>query len=150
MLANRSKSFKIGCLSLGLLFCIVGGMSVIRYQKTNDCFASRPSLQDFTVIINRGQQDQLIKQSQKFADIYEFKFDIVYYTPNGDNFLIDMIRKDVEVVIGNTPVDLDKFYVNFYNYDCIHPTIASNIDGLVSDLKRLISEIPSARITEEK
>ncbi len=34
--------------------------------------------------------------------------------------------------------------------DCIHPTVASEIGGLVSELKGLISEIPNATITDTK
>ena len=149
MLANRSKSFQVGCLLLSLLICVVGIVALTWYRRTTACFDVRPSLRDFIVIIDRSQQKLLIEQSRKFADNYAFKFDIVYYTPDHENFLIDMIRKDVEVVVGNT-IDLDKFYVNFYNYDCIHPTVASDLDGLVSELKSLIAEIPGARITEEK
>ena len=61
-----------------------------------------------------------------------------------------MIRKDVEVVILNLPMNLDHYDVAFYNFDCDHPTVASDIEGLVTDLKSLIGKIPSAIITEEK
>ena len=59
--------------------------------------------------------------------------------------------KDVEVLILNNVIDLEKFDVAFYNNDCIHPTVASDIDGLVSDLKSSFKkEIPNVTITEEK
>jgi hypothetical protein len=127
----------------------VGGVGIIKYKQNVDCFQSRPSLAGFVIILDKSQQRQLIEQSQKFANKYGFKFDIAYYTPHGDDFLIDMTRKDVEIVIGNT-IDLEKFYVNFYNYDCVHPTVASDLDGLVNDLKGFIKEIPYVTITEEK
>lgn len=53
-------------------------------------------------------------------------------------------------MIWNTLVDLDKFCVNFYDYDCTHPTVASDLEGLMSELKGLISEIPNVTITEER
>jgi len=91
----------------------------------------------------------LIDQSKKFADKHGFRFQIAYYTPNGTDFSIWLKRKDVEVIT-STPFKPGEFDIGFYNNDCIHPTVASDIEGLVSDLKSLISEIPSVRITEEK
>jgi hypothetical protein len=139
----------MGCLLLILLFCLVGGMGLARYQKMVDCFNVRPPLQSFTFTIDRSQQKLLIEQARKFADTNGFEYDIAYFTPSGEDFRIGMIRKDVEVVILNTPVNLDHYDVAFYNFDCDHPTIASDIDGLVSGLRNFISEIPSATIAEE-
>jgi len=150
MLANRSKSRGIGCLILILLFFLVGGIGIIKYQKMVDCFKVRHPLKSFVLTMDRNQQKLLIEQSRKFAAKYGFKFDIAYFTPNREDFRIDMIRKDVELVILNTPVDLDHYGVAFYNFDCDHPTAASEIDGLVNDLKISIREIPSTTITEEK
>ena len=127
----------------------MGIIAIKWYQKTTDCFKSRPSLGSFVLTIDSDEHEFLIEESRKFADKHELKFDIVYYNSQGDNFLIDMRRKDVEVVIGNT-IDLDKFYVDFYNYDCIHPTVTSDIVDLTSNLKSVLSEIPNATISEEK
>jgi len=148
MLVNRGKLLTAGCVLLGLLCCTVGAVTVSWYKKSTECFKDRPPLSSFVITIDRAQQKMLIEQSQKFASKHGFKFDIAYYTPQGDDFLINMRRKDVEVAINNNSFHLDKFSVDFYNFDCIHPTFASDIDGLVSDLKSLISEIPTARITE--
>ncbi len=150
MLTNRSKPFVVGCLVLGLLFCSTGVATVGWYKRSNECFENRSPLTGFVVIIDEGQQKLLIEKSQKFAGRYGFKFDIVYYTPQSTHFLIDITRKDVEVIISNTSFDLGKFYVYFYNYDCIHPTVASDIGDLVDDLKTLVNEIPDAKITEDK
>lgn len=150
MLADRSKSLRMGCLLLGLLFCLLGGFGIVRYQKMVNCFEVRPPLKSFVLTIDRSQQEVLIEQARKFADKYQFKFDIAYFSQNSENFRIGMIRKDVELVILNTIVDLDHYDVLFYNYDCDQPTVVSDIEGLVADLKSLISEIPSASITEEK
>ena len=113
------------------------------------CYNARLPLQGFDLTIDRSQQKLLIEQARKFADTYGFKFDIAYFTPNGENFSISMRRNDVELVIWNIIMDLDHYDVNFYNNNCLHPTVASDIDVLVSDLKVIISEIPSATITEE-
>lgn len=150
MLANRSKSF-IGWCLFGILLCTIAGIAMLaRYQKMTSCYNGRLPLQGFDLTIERSQQKLLIEQSRKFADKNGLKFDIAYFTPNGENFRIDMIRKDVELVIWNIIMDLDHYDVNFYNNDCLHPTVASDIDSLVSDLKSFISEIPSAKITGER
>lgn len=148
MLANRSKSF-IGWLLVGVSLCIIAGTMLARYQKMTSCYDGSLPLQRFDLTIDRSQQKLLIEQSRKFADKHGFKFDIAYFTPNGQDFRIDMLRKDVELLILNTPVDLDHYDINFYNNDCIRPTVASDIESLITDLKSLVSEIPSATITQE-
>lgn len=149
--ANRSKTFSSGCLLVILLFCVVGTVALKWYQKTTACFNDRPPLRSFVVTIGRYQQRWLIKSPQEFADKNGFKFDLSYFDQRGRDFLIAMRRKDVEVLILNNIIDLEKFDVGFYNYDCIHPTVASDIDDVVSDLKSLINdEIPNATITDEK
>ena len=146
---NRNRLFIAGC-SAALLLCLVGGIFINRYQKMVDCFKVRHPLKSFVLSIDRSQQKTLIEQSRKFSDKYGFQFDVAYFTPNREDFRIDMIRKDVEVVILNLPMNLDHYDVAFYNFDCDHPTVASDIEGLVTDLKSLIGKIPSAIITEEK
>jgi hypothetical protein len=94
------------------------------------------------VTLDRSQQKQLIEQSRKFAEKYGFKFQIEYYTFNHENFLIDLRRKDIEIIASNPGFDLGTYFIGFYNYDCIHPTVTSDIQGLVSDLKSHINEIP--------
>ena len=149
MKANRSKSFIVGCW-VSLLVCLVAGTATITwFQKTNGCFKERAPLRGFELTIDRSQQRQLIKQLQRFADKYEFRFDIAYFSRTGENFRIDMIRKDVELVVLNTIVDLDKFDADFYNYDCMHPTVAADIDDLAIELKSLLNEIPSVMIIQE-
>lgn len=149
MLANRSKSFKVGCLLLGLFFCGVGGIVILtRYQKMTSCYDDRPPLRSLDVTIDTSQSQQLMEQLQKFADKNSFKYQTAYYTPNGDNFSVWMTREDVEV-IADRPFNPGEFGIGFYNNDCIHPTVASDLDGLVSDLKSLIGEIPNVTIIEQ-
>ncbi len=91
---------------------------------------------------------QLVEQLKKFADKNSFNFEINYYTPNGEKFSVWMKRKDVEVVARN-PFVSKEFKIGFYNNDCIHPTVTSDIVNLISDLKNVLSEIPNVTITEE-
>ena len=122
---------------------------MLAYQKTNGCYNDRPPLRSIDLSIDTSQSQQLIEQSKKFADKHGFKFQIAYYARNGTDFSIWMERKDVEVVT-SSPFKTGDFSIEFYNNNCLHPTVASDIQGLATDLKSVISEIPSARITEEK
>lgn len=152
MLAGRKKQYYVvgGVLS-GVLLCFVGALATINWwQKTTSCYNDRPPLSSFAVTVDASQQKKLIEQFQEFADKNSFKFGIAYYTPNHEEFLIDLTRHDTEVIGSNTSINLDKYLVTFHNNDCIHPTVASDIVDLVSDLESHIREIPSAIITEEK
>ncbi|MGA7193784.1 MAG: hypothetical protein WBW94_09145 [Anaerolineales bacterium] len=157
MSAKHTKWIVAGCLSLGLLgilLCLLSGIGVKtmidKWNSQNSCFNDRAPLSSFTLTLDRSKQNQLIQTSQKFAIQNGFKFHIEYFTPDHEDFVVDGIRKDTEVVIGNTYNYKDIYFVSFYNYDCIHPTIASDIDGLVNDLKSSISQIPTATITDMK
>jgi len=146
MLTGYRKVIVTGGLLLGILLCLM----IARYQQMNSCFKDRAPLRSFMVTLDRSQQKQLIEQSRKFAEKHGFKFQIEYYTLNHEIFLIDLTRKDTEIIASNPGFDLGTYFIGFYTYDCIHPTVASDVDGLVSDLKSFMSEISSARITEEK
>jgi hypothetical protein len=100
--------------------------------------------------IDPNQQELLIKQSREFADARGFKFDIAYYTPKGENFLIDLRRKDIEVIIANAMFHSDDFDVDFYDSDCIRPSAASDTIELAADLESHLREIPGAKFTEER
>ncbi len=150
MRTNFLKLKYVGYLLLSLLCCLLGATGLTKYQQNVDCFKSRPSLHGFILFMDRNEQTILIEQAQQFASNNGFQFDIAYFSRTGENFRIDMTRKDVELVIWNTVVDLDRFDVHFYNNDCTHPTTAEDIQNLASDLKSRIIEIPSAKITEEK
>jgi len=146
MLARYRKLIVTAGLLLGMLLCLM----IARYQQMNSCFKDRAPLRSFMVTLDRSQQKQLIERSRKFAEKYGFKFQIEYYTLNHENFLIDLTRKDIEIIASNPGFDLGTYFIGFYNYDCIHPTVASDVDGLVSDLKSSINEIPSVTITDER
>jgi hypothetical protein len=149
MKAKRSKSFIVGCW-VSLVLCLVAGAATITwFQKTNGCFKERLPLRGFDLTINRSQQRQLIKELQKFAEKHEFKFDIAYFSRSGEDFRVDMIRKDVQLIVWNTIIDLDQFDANFYNYDCVHPTVAADIEDLATEFKNTLSQIPSVVIIED-
>lgn len=147
---RRKLYYAIGCILPVILLCLVGGIRAIKwYQQMTDCHDGNLPLRSLEVTIDVSQQPQLIEQFNKFAEENDFKFHIIKYTPNGEDFLLQLTRKDLEVSATN-PFALGEFKVGFYNNDCTHPTAVSDIDGLVNDLKSYISEIPGATITDEK
>jgi hypothetical protein len=95
------------------------------------CYDGRLPLKSLDVTIDVSQQTQLIEQFRKFDRKNDFGFDINYYTPDGNDFLIDLKRKDIEVISTN-PFTLGGFEVYFYNNDCSYPTSGTDIGGGVS------------------
>ena len=147
---RRKLNYAIGCLLFVMMMCLVGSARVITwYQRMTDCHDGRSPLRGFKITIDISQNQQLIEQLNKFADEYDFKFGVNKYTPDGEDFLIQLTRKDTEVIVTNTPFAQGEFDVWFLNNDCAHPTIASDIDNLVYGLKSFISEIPNATIADE-
>lgn len=148
MPANRTKSLRIGCL-VGLVLFLVGGMALVtRYQNATSCLDNRPSLKSFDLTIDPGQVQQLVEQSRKFAYKNGFRFDVGDFDQPDSDFQIRMIRKDLEINI-STSVNPGAFEIAFYNYDCRHPTVVSEIGDVVNDFKNFVGEIPNVTITEE-
>lgn len=149
MSANRSKYIVLGCLTITLLFCLLGGTGFVFYEKATGCYNARLPLENFEFVIESSQSQQLIDQLGKFADENGFRSQMSYYRVDGKDFSVWMSRKDVEIVV-RSPFELGKFEVGFYNNNCIYPTQASDIGGLIAELKGFLTEISSLRIKESK
>ena len=149
MLPQRTKLARIGCL-LSLLFLLAGGVVLAnRYQAMNSCHGDPPLLTNFAITIDPSQNQQLIEQARQFAYKHSFRFDVADFDHPASDLRILMIRRDVEIATRSSS-NLGGFKIAFYNYDCIHPTVVSDIDDLVNDFKSFMSEIPNVMITEEK
>lgn len=147
MLPERTKWARVGC-SLGLLLVlVVGSVLFTRYQSATSCHDNELLLKSFTVTIDPSQDKQFIEQSRNYAFKHGFRFDVGPFVESNNDWRFRMIRKDVEV-IARTPSAPGGYQIGFYNYDCIHPTLASDIEELVNDFKSFMSEIPAAMITE--
>jgi len=147
MPANRTTSLRIGCLVSLLLFLVAGLVIATRYQNAFSCLDNRPSLKSFGLTIDPSQRQQLVEQARKFAYKNGFRFDVGDFDQPDSDFQIRMIRKDLEVNISTTD-NPGAFEIEFYNYDCRHPTVVSDIGDSVDDLKSFIGEIPNVTITE--
>jgi hypothetical protein len=151
MLLTRKKWMIAGSLLLAILLCLAGGLGTVTWwQKASNCENNSPPLRWIDVTIGRSQQKQLIEQFQRFADKHGFNLGIVYYTPNHEEFLMDLTRNDTEILGSNSPFDLDLYHVTFHNNNCFHPTVASDLGGLVNDLKNNLNQIPNIKISDVK
>jgi hypothetical protein len=102
------------------------------------------------VRIDLSQQEKFFEQLTRFADADTFDIHIGPTTPSDDTFNINMSRKDVELIANNSAVDIRNFDIAFYDKDPTNPVSEKIIDDLLNDLKRYISEIPNAIVTEQR
>jgi hypothetical protein len=130
-----------------LLFFTGGIILFRRYQAMTSCHGNQPLLASFAVTIDPSQNQQLVEQSRQFAFKHSFRFDVADFDRPASDLRIHMTGKDVEIVTRSLPQP-GGYEIGFYNYDCIHPTVLSDIDNLVNDLRNFISTIPNATITE--
>lgn len=147
MPTNRTTSVRIGC-AVTLLLLFAGGILLLRrYQAMSSCHDDdRPPLASMHVTIDPSQDEQFVEQSRQFAFKHNFRFDLGDPDQPGNNLRVHMIRKDVEV-IAKIPSLPGGYEIGFYNYDCSHPTLASDIGDLVDDFKSFMSAIPNVTIT---
>lgn len=147
MQPQRVKSARVGCALSFLFLLAVGGILFRHYQSTTSCHDNKLLLQGIAVTIDPSQDERFIEQSRNFAFKHAFRFDTGTFGEDGPDWRFRMIRKDVEV-IAKSPINPGGFEIGFYNYDCIHPTAASDIDELVNDFKGFMEEVPTGLITE--
>lgn len=149
MSVNRTQSVRVGC-ALSLLVGLVGGILLFaRYQEATTCHTDntdKPPLISMGVTIDPSQVRQFVEQSRQFAFKHNFRFDTDEDEQGGDTH-VRMIGKDVEI-IARSPSNPGGYEVGFYNYDCIHPVVASDITDLVNDFKSFMNQIPNTTITE--
>lgn len=147
MLPQRTKWARVGCFVSLLLLLAAGGVVFMRYQSTTNCHEHELPLKTMAVTLDPSQDEQFIEQSRSFAFKYGFRFDIGTFDESNSDWRFRMIRKDIEV-IARSLSNPGAFEIGFYNYDCLHPTMASEIEDLVNDFKSFMSDVPAVMITE--
>jgi hypothetical protein len=149
MPSNYVRTVRIG-FAVTVLLGLVGGILLFKwYQDMLSCHTDRPPLISMGMTIDPSQSQQLIEQSRQFAFKHHFRFDVSYSDQQDNDPHIRMVGKDVEIIV-RSPANPGGYEVRFYNFDCIHPVVASDIVDLVNDFKGFMSEIPNVTITEEK
>jgi hypothetical protein len=149
MLPTRTKSARVGCL-VSLLLGLAGAILLVnRYQAMTSCIGKQPPLTSFGITIDPSQNQQFVEQSRKFAYRHSFRFDTADFDQPLGDVRIHMVGKDVEVIV-RTSSNQGGYDIGFYNYDCIHPNLASEIGDVVGDYKSFVSEIPNVMISAER
>ena len=144
---------KIGMIAgflVTIAVCVViifGAQQLVKTWKAR--FDTLHSKKTFVVTIDLGQREKFFEQLTRFADAHAFDIYIGPTTPSGDTFNINMSRKDV-MVIANNVFDTREYDIDFYDKDPTNPVSEEMIDDLFNDLKRYISEIPNAIMTEQR
>ena len=147
MRANRITSIRVGC-ALSILFVLAAGIGLFaRYRATTGCHENSEILKSMTVTIDPSQEEQFTEQARQFAFKNGFRLDAGFVSLPNSSVRMRMIRKDVVIIVRN-PLAPGVFEVGIYNYNCIHPTLAADIEDLVVDFKSFVSEVPSAMINE--
>lgn len=141
--------FRFGFLFLVPLLCLTGVLaSAARYNALHGCIYDAAPLRSLDITIDPEQSGELAQVLIKFAEENKFRYKIAYYSPDSEDFSVFMEREDVRVFVGS-PFTRGEFGIYFHNNDCIHPTVATEISGLVKNLEASIGEIPNVTITHE-
>jgi hypothetical protein len=126
---------------------VFGAQKLLKTWKAG--FGTLHPQKTLVVIIDLGQHEEFFEQLTRFAAAHDFKIHIGPTTPAGDTFNINMSRKDV-MVIANNVFDTKVFDIHFYDKNPTNPVSEEIIDNLFNDLKRYVSEIPNAIMTEQR
>jgi hypothetical protein len=131
-------------ICVGIVF---GAQKLSNFWKAE--FGTLHSKKTLALTIDNSQREKFFEQLTRFAEAHDFKIHIGSTTPAGDTFNINMSRKDV-MVIANNVFDIKVFDIHFYDEGPTNPVSEEIIDNLFNELKRYISEIPNAIITEQR
>jgi hypothetical protein len=152
MSASRTKLIVVGCLSLGILVCLILGVSVYLYVRAlpapqgNDGQAPRRSV---NITIKTSYRYLFFDQMRKFAAKDGFTIQIETSPPGPDWFDINMTRGDVWI-FGTNPWVQGEYELGIYDNDSQHPAADLIYDILVNDLRSFIGVVPGATITVVK
>src|SRR5216684_4063429 len=119
MVAKPRKQILIASLLFSIFLCIAVGMvMIVWWQKTTSCYDHQTPLRSFVLTLSSSQEKALAEQSQIFAAKNAFKYHIEFFTPDHEDFIIDMTRKDLEILVYNAGNNLNIYHIGFHNYDC--------------------------------
>jgi hypothetical protein len=145
MSANRKKL--IATVLLSFLLCIFGCIGPAEVAQKGS--QGNLPLRMLRITIDVNRREELFAQLRKFAEKHGFEILIreVQVIPEG--IFIEMYRNDIKILAGDDASDPTLIELGIYDIDPKHPTSPETVDGLFSDLKSLISEVPNVTVTEE-
>jgi hypothetical protein len=139
---NRRKLVWVISLFVGLLF-VVGCLG--------DTLEQLP-IRSLTPTIDPKQREELFDQLHRFGDRHSFEFTFTDYGTNGKRFLVELLRKDINVLAVDIPDTSNMVSIRFYNHSFTNPVdekTIETVDELFTELQSLLGEIPNVTITEE-
>ncbi len=135
-------SFVLGVIS-ALLLCSLAIYVLGTITGTRGTDSGKSPRRTVDITIDTRHRQELFDQLRKFGAKHNFKVIIDPMNPSGDEFLIAMYGKDVEIFGGN-PFELEKYDISLYDADSRSPVSDSVLDDLVNDLKSFVSEVPQS------
>lgn len=143
MFEARTKIFVL----IFLLFALLATFTVNTSGRAREDLSKPPGkapIRKVDLTLAQDQRDQLFEQLREFADTHAFAIRISQTDPTGKHFLVQMWRKDVEVIgVDSVAPGLFLFKIGLYNTDDDHPVSLQVVDELIVDLERFIEEIPN-------
>ena len=101
------------------------------------------------IVIDIEQREKFFEQLKRFARAHDFDIHIGQTTPAGDKFNINISGREI-TLIANNAFDPRAYDISFYDKHPANPVPDEEIDILLLDLKRFISEVPNIRIFEKQ
>ena len=141
-------SFVLGVIS-ALLLCSLAIYVLGTITGTRGTDSGKSPRRTVDVTIETRHREELFDQLRKFGAQHDFKVIIDPMNPSGDEFLIAMYGKDVEIFGGN-PFEQGEYEISLYDADSARPVSDSVLHDLVNDLKSLISEVPQSTFSVEE
>lgn len=151
MVTQKSKVMQmLICLLVGILIGVgIKTMAVMIEKNKGTETSQQIPKRRIAVTIKNGQQMELFNQFQKFSDEQGFAIRIAPTTPSGEDFMVQMWRQDVKILVLNS-FDPEVFTIYFSDTDRVSPTSEWAYSDLVNDIKSYIIEIPNVIITDDK
>ncbi len=139
--------------AVGLIFVVtlfILGCKDTRVLLTDTGDSSQLPVRKLRVTVNKSQREELFNQLRDFANHHDLKFILTDYG-TGDNFLVEILGADIKILAVISRPDPEIMSIGFYSKTPEDPPPdEKTVDDLLKDLKRFISEIPNATITEER
>jgi hypothetical protein len=160
MLARYTKlalgmgaSFLLGTL-LSLLLCFLIGSLTVKTLNlitgTSGSSQAGAARKVVHVTIDVSHRQEFFDQLRKFAAKNDFTILIDTRASGDPYFLIDMRRKDVEIVGINTSITVNEYTISFHDADPAQRVPDVMMDSLVNDLRGFVTQVPGTTFSVEK
>lgn len=147
MKIQSNKLTVITSILCGLLLVTAVGVKVLANKNTTQ-LADEPIHALNVVIEDVAQRDRFFDQLRKFSDKHAFAIRIAPTTPEDKNFISQMWREDIKLVMVN-PFEEGKYRIYFYK-NSVNGVQEDILNLLVLELKAFLTETPGVIVTDRK